>query len=450
MLSERLINVLISISDDISRCLLIDLGNKKAFGNRDQLRRAKILAKMRSVGIDSIDLSETYQCVRTNMSEEKKDPTISQFVKFTYGAIFDEKKVSRFAYRYEFFRKKVFRPIGEVIPESEIKYDPKNNIRSTFLSLVTETYPNGHEDEVMDIIKVDLQKDKFGNYFKIIGNSETMFTSHFDTVSREKVKVGLRTMQRDGEEFIFTDGNSILGADDKAGVAIMLHMIEHNIPGFYYFFQGEERGGIGSSLLSSEYESFPNLKEIKRCISFDRRNYFSVITSQLGRNCCSTQFADALCSELNSNGLQVSLDPTGIYTDSASLMDDIPECTNISVGYFNEHTEDECQNINFLEKLAKAVLKVKWETLPTSRKVGYSEEVKKKYGNFIKELKTSNFFNDIKIVGEDGIGYLNIHMDGISLIEAHADMLELSSLLKKYKLDPDLNFNDNKIKIVLK
>ena len=203
-------------------------------------------------------------------------------------------------------------------------------------------------------------------------------------------------------------------------------------------------------MLSSEYESFPNLKEIKRCISFDRRNYFSVITSQLGRNCCSTQFADALCSELNSNGLQVSLDPTGIYTDSASLMDDIPECTNISVGYFNEHTEDECQNINFLEKLAKAVLKVKWETLPTSRKVGYSEEVKKKYGNFIKELKTSNFFNDIKIVGEDGIGYLNIHMDGISLIEAHADMLELSSLLKKYKLDPDLNFNDNKIKIVLK
>lgn len=450
MLSERLINILNTINDEVSRVLLIDMGNKKSDSPRDQIRKAKIVSKMKSIGVTSIDIAEHYQTLKSITDNKETEFNIVKFIKFVYGDLFEDKKITRFSYRYEVLRKKIFRPIGEPIDESEIKFDPKNNIRSTFLSLVTETYPHGHEDEVRSIVTQNLTRDKFGNYYIIIGKSETMFTSHFDTVSMEKVKVGLRRMEKDGDEIIFTDGSSILGADDKAGVVVMLHMIEHNIPGIYYFFQGEERGGIGSGLLSTEYDTFPHLKGVKRCVSFDRRNYYSVITKQLGRDCCSTQFADALCSQLNNNGLQVSLDPTGIYTDSASLMDDIPECTNISVGYFNEHTEDELQNITFLEKLCKACIKVKWESLPIVRKVGYTEEIKKKYGALINDIKRSQFYNTIKMLGEDGKAMLKIEIEGTNLNEVYDDMLSISKIFTKYKLDPDLNFHDNKIKIEFK
>ena len=57
----------------------------------------------------------------------------------------------------------------------------------------------------------------------------------------------------------------------------------------------------------------------------------------------------------------------GIYTDSASFIEDIPECTNVSVGYFNEHTGKEKQNITFLIKLCEASVKVNWDSLPTKR-----------------------------------------------------------------------------------
>jgi hypothetical protein len=50
---------------------------------------------------------------------------------------------------------------------------------------------------------------------------------------------------------------------------------------------------------------------------------------------------------------------------SASFIDDIPECTNISVGYNFEHTET--QNITYLDRLAKASVNVDWSSLPTAR-----------------------------------------------------------------------------------
>jgi len=47
------------------------------------------------------------------------------------------------------------------------------------------------------------------------------------------------------------------------------------------------------------------------------------------------------------------LDDGGVYTDSAEFVDIIEECTNLSVGYFSEHTTSEKQDIDFLELLDK-------------------------------------------------------------------------------------------------
>jgi hypothetical protein len=51
------------------------------------------------------------------------------------------------------------------IPVEPFKYDP-TNVRSTFLSLVTKTYPHGHEKELLQFLP-KLDKDRFGNYYKI-------------------------------------------------------------------------------------------------------------------------------------------------------------------------------------------------------------------------------------------------------------------------------------------
>lgn len=248
---------------------------------------------------------------------------------------------------------------------SEFKWDGYKpyDIKYTFLSLVTKIYAHGSEDSVIEYIKCGLKKDRFGNYYKIIGDSNTMFTSHLDNYTYVTKDIKLRFFNKDGDDFYTSDGNSILGADDKAGVTIMLNMIHNNVPGIYYFFIGEEVGGLGSGNVRENFDKINHLKGVKKCISFDRRGYDSLIIKQSGRDCCSIEFAKKLLSAFSSNGIKLNLDPTGIYTDSYEFIDIIPECTNISVGYFNEHTNKETQNISFLERLCKACCGIKWNDI---------------------------------------------------------------------------------------
>ena len=240
------------------------------------------------------------------------------------------------------------------------------NIQETFISLTDYTYCLGDEHLLLDRLPQGVTEDKTGNYFLKIGETETMFCCHLDTAAFEKEKVVHDIFQtKKGDTGIGTDGSTILGADDKAGVVILLNLIENNIPGLYYFFIGEESGTVGSrGLLKEEGD---NLSKYKRCIAFDRRDYGSVITKQMGRTCCSGEFADALIAQFADNGMKYKQDPFGIYTDSAIFVDVIPECTNLSVGYFHEHSSIEVQNITYLEQLAKATVGIKWEELPTVR-----------------------------------------------------------------------------------
>jgi hypothetical protein len=240
-------------------------------------------------------------------------------------------------------------------------------ILNVFLRLTSMTCPYGHEDSLIKemmsvgIFPKSLQKDKHGNYFISIGNSRTIFASHLDTVSKKREKV---THFIEGD-IIKTDGTTTLGADDKAGVSVMLYMIANEIPGLYYFFIGEEVGCIGSGKAAASISDFKG--KYDRIISFDRRGTESVITHQSWSRCCSDSFGDALASELNKSGLSYKKDDGGVYTDSAEFVDIIPECTNLSVGYYKEHTFDEHQNIQHLRELAEACLKVEWESLPTKR-----------------------------------------------------------------------------------
>jgi hypothetical protein len=232
------------------------------------------------------------------------------------------------------------------------------DIKQTFLKLTRYTYPHGTEHFLESYLPEGFSKDSFGNYFLKIGDSKTMFTCHLDTACSNFEKVN----HIEYEDFITTDGTTILGADDKAGMTILLYLIENKIPGLYYFFIGEEVGCIGSN--NAAELDFSNYA---RCISFDRRGYSSVITHQIYGRCCSDEFARNLSNELSKGSLNFYTDATGVVTDSASFMSKIAECTNISVGYHKEHTTKESQNIKFLEELCKVCVDVNWEDLPTVR-----------------------------------------------------------------------------------
>ena len=250
------------------------------------------------------------------------------------------------------------------------------NIKDKFLELTSRTYPHGTEEDIFPLLNSELQKDEFGNLFIKIGESDVMFTSHLDTATSALTQVN---HVFDGK-IIKTDGKSILGADDKAGVVIMLNMIENNIPGLYYFFLGEEVGCVGSRKVANVQKD-QKIEGINKVISFDRRGNDSVITFQSSQRCCSDVFGEALSKQLNlaDDTFSYKNDPTGILTDSVQFIKIYSECTNISVGYKSEHTFSEQQDIEHLTKLAEACLLVDWNGLPVDRDPSKTEY--KSYGS---------------------------------------------------------------------
>src|ERR1035437_6320179 len=198
------------------------------------------------------------------------------------------------------------------------------DIKETFLKLTEYINPYGTEDDLVPLLPSGVTKDKSGNYFIKIGESRTLFTCHLDNYCKTKEKVNHVIK----DNFIGTDRTTVLGGDNKAGVTAILYMISKNVPGFYYFFIGEEpilSGGCwgSSQLLKSDPKL---LKSFDRAVAFDRKKRGSIITRQMAQECCSNEFADALIAEFSKQGIKMQKDPTGYYTDTGNFIELIPEC----------------------------------------------------------------------------------------------------------------------------
>jgi hypothetical protein len=212
-----------------------------------------------------------------------------------------------------------------------------------------------------------------GTMFLQVGKTETLFSCHVDTCHTEAESdgTGQKLMIDPGHNHIMLDMNQksrCLGADDGSGVYIMLKMIEAKIPGGYIFHTGEERGGIGSKATLHKHSSF--LERFSRAIAFDRAGLNDVIWMQGGDRCASDVATKYLCGELNLADKSFAYAPSdrGSFTDTKVYRDIIPECFNISVGYYHQHGPGEYQDLTHLEALVKACLKVKWESIPVERK----------------------------------------------------------------------------------
>lgn len=241
-----------------------------------------------------------------------------------------------------------------------------------------------------------MKQDEYGNHYLTVGGDgpRTLFSCHTDTVhwsearwgvggpgvraSRVEMRsVGMQKLCVEPQSemtqklcvdetlgVIYADDSSCLGADDTAGVWLMVNMIARGVPGLYVFHREEEIGGNGSRFFSWS-SALP--VTVQRAIAFDRKGDCSVIT-HMGDRTCSDEFAKALASQLVHLGLRNMVpDPTGIFTDTVHYVDLIPECTNVSVGYYAAHSPDEYLDYRFLAEMLEAVCAVDWDALPTVR-----------------------------------------------------------------------------------
>lgn len=209
-------------------------------------------------------------------------------------------------------------------------------------------------------------QDVYGNVFvEVCGGSDKLFTAHTDMLvipnTKQKVLYDANLM------LAYTDGCT-LGADDGAGVWLLMEMLDAGVPCWLAFFRAEEVGGLGSQFAAKDNPAF--FKTFTHCISFDRRGTGDVITHQSWGRCCSDEFAAHLSSALNDHGLDYRPNDGGIFTDSANMTDMIAECTNCSIGYANEHHKEEDLDVDHLLRLRDALVKIDWTTMPVKREPG--------------------------------------------------------------------------------
>jgi len=185
-----------------------------------------------------------------------------------------------------------------------------------------------------------------------VKEAPVLWCSHVDTVHAQTAPVKQTIVYDEGCGMIYKDDKTMpLGADDGAGVWMLLEMIDAKVPGTYLFHRGEERGGIGSGAIAALHTAF--LESFKWAIAFDRRGTGDVITEQFTGETASVMFAQAFADAL---ALDYKPCPNGVFTDTANYAHIIPECTNISVGYDNEHTPGETLDVWHLVQLRDAVV----------------------------------------------------------------------------------------------
>jgi hypothetical protein len=200
------------------------------------------------------------------------------------------------------------------------------------------------------------EPDAFGNMILRIpmpdgSQSRVLWSCHTDTIhydeGRQRLELG------DGYLTLASDetGSNCLGADCGAGMFVMLEMAKARVPGLYVFHRAEEEGGKGSAHIASKSPDL--LGGIQAVIAFDRRGDSSVITHQYAGRTCSDMFGRSLAAQLPGRYV---LDDTGSFTDSANYADIVPECSNISVGYYKEHSSKETLDLRHVLNLRRAML----------------------------------------------------------------------------------------------
>jgi Peptidase family M28 len=272
-----------------------------------------------------------------------------------------------------------------------------------------------------NVTKFDV--DLFGNVWLSVGqtNHNILYSCHIDTVSKEggRQAIGWKEDEQDVLCLVKQKAGRSLGADDGAGLWLLLQMISANTPGRYVFHRGEEVGRLGSRYVAEREPE--RLEGVEACIAFDRKDHDNLITHQMYERGCSKLFgltlSDAIFAASNGS-ISYQLDDTGSYTDSYSYFHLVPECTNLSVGYDGEHGPRETLDVAHLWRLRNAMCQIDLSGLVIERdpKADDSEP----YGGF------STWWNDEE-EDEEGERYYRASVDD-------SDLGDMETLVCNYPL----------------
>lgn len=227
-----------------------------------------------------------------------------------------------------------------------------------------------------------------------------MFTSHLDTVHKSE---GLSNILYTGRH-AYTNG--ILGADDGAGIYIMMKMFDMGVPGLYLWCVDEEIGRVGSREWRDQNKHL--VSDLDLCVSFDRAGCDEVIYNQLMSD-TGSRAAAAWVSDKLGNGYMPS--PHGMFTDSYTFRFVANECLNIGVGYENAHTSSEFQDVMHLEELAEKCCAIRWQDCVISRNAAQAEIVESRFDKFSNYPDATAYRNSIEYGNNGRFDYYGIEYD---------------------------------------
>jgi len=245
--------------------------------------------------------------------------------------------------------------------------------------------------------------------------SRVLFSCHIDTMHRSNPDRAFQEVYLDSfSNQVFIDSSDdCLGADDGAGVFLLLEMIDRGVHGAFIFHRGEEKGGIGSRAMVEYHSDW--LSTFTHAIAFDRRGTQSIITHQ-----GTCRGASDTCAQfiIDTIGMNHVLDDTGTYTDTREYFGLIPECFNFSIGYDHEHSSREILDVDYLMRLRDRITSIEWGALelPIDREP--------KYDSF-----EGSYYNDNYYSGSYYSIYDNPDLDEV----LYMDKRELARFIKKSK-----------------
>ncbi len=208
-------------------------------------------------------------------------------------------------------------------------YPVKGSSLLAYLKLLLSQF--GYENQITD--------NK--NYLIAEGDIPIALVAHLDTVH----VIEPFQFFYDEKEMVMWSPQG-LGADDRAGVILILSILSEGYRPHLIFTTGEEHGGIGANKLVKDYNEVPfNIDfmiELDRCGSEDAVFY----------NCMNHSFIDYICSF----GFTFE---EGSFTDICILGRNWNiAAVNLSVGYYNEHTKAEYWDLFEADDIITKVIKI--------------------------------------------------------------------------------------------
>lgn len=220
------------------------------------------------------------------------------------------------------------------------------------------------EEELFTFLKI-----KLSQYYNKIIVKEDMYiiadgelpiglVAHIDTVWSTSPMIIY-----DSEKEIMT-GVHGLGADDRAGIFMILQLLEAGFRPSIIFTNGEECGGIGSLDLVKDYRKKEKFFTDLRClIELDRTGHCDSVYYQSSNSSYEKW--------INSFGFKTA---KGTFTDISIIAPiwDVA-AVNLSVGYYYEHCVNELLYIRFYEDTFDKMVKILSSTELLPKNLGFSD-----------------------------------------------------------------------------